>query len=314
MKKVITILISCSLALAATVMAQEDQATPNKKQQERHEKAQPQEHAAKPTRQTRETHPQQGAERGENNAKTRPATSAQQEQENPKANAEANGRRNQRNASHPAATDNQQANPAAGRPNAQRAQQANQQNARANNRNPRAAKKPDVKVVQQIKTQHRNFHAQARPQQVPAVTFNQNYRINNSEHWQGAKYAAFRSYHPERHDQGWYRSHYNRIELIGGGYYYWNNGYWYPAWGYNPSVSYYAYNGPIYTGSAAEPPDQVIANVQSVLQQEGYYKGDVDGLLGPLTRQALTDYQSANGLYTTAAIDQPTLDSLGING
>jgi hypothetical protein len=314
MKKFITILMSCSLALAATAMAQDEQPTPNKKQQEQHEKAKPKEHAAKPTRTTRETHPQQGAERGEQNAKTRPANNARQEQENAKANAEANQRRNQRNNSRPAATNNQQANSAAARANAQRAQQANRQNAQPNNRNPRAAKRPDVKVVQQIKAQHRNFHAQARPQQVPAVTFNQNYRINNSEHWQGPQYAAFRSYHPERHDQGWYRSHYSRIELIGGGYYYWNSGYWYPAWGYNPSASYYVYNGPIYTGSAAEPPDQVIADVQSILQQQGYYKGDVDGLLGPLTRQALTDYQAANGLYTTAAIDQPTLDSLGING
>jgi hypothetical protein len=38
----------------------------------------------------------------------------------------------------------------------------------------------------------------------------------------------------------------------------------------------------------------------------------VDGLLGPLTREALTDYQSEQGLATTAAIDQPTLDSLGM--
>jgi hypothetical protein len=69
---------------------------------------------------------------------------------------------------------------------------------------------------------------------VPAVTFNQNYRIQGSEQWQGPQYEVFRSYHPERHDQGWYRSHYNRVELFGGGYYYWNNGYSYPAWGYDP--------------------------------------------------------------------------------
>jgi peptidoglycan hydrolase-like protein with peptidoglycan-binding domain len=38
----------------------------------------------------------------------------------------------------------------------------------------------------------------------------------------------------------------------------------------------------------------------------------VDGLLGPLTREALAAYQSAQGIEPTAAIDQPTLDSLGL--
>jgi peptidoglycan hydrolase-like protein with peptidoglycan-binding domain len=65
-------------------------------------------------------------------------------------------------------------------------------------------------------------------------------------------------------------------------------------------------------GHHAEPPDKVIADVQAVLQDMGYYTGEVDGLLGPLTREALTAYQTDNGLATTAAIDQPTLDSLGM--
>jgi hypothetical protein len=175
-----------------------------------------------------------------------------------------------------------------------------------------AAKKPDPQKVQQIKSQHANFRAQPKPQQVPAVTFNQNRRIERSEQWQGPQYEVFRSYRPEWHDQGWYRSHYNRVELIGGGYYFWNAGYWYPAWGFDPSAQYYAYDGPIYVGHRAEPPDKVIADVQAVLQEMGYYKGEVDGLLGPLTREALTAYQADNGLTTTAAIDQPTLDSLGM--
>jgi len=186
-------------------------------------------------------------------------------------------------------------------------QQRGQANAAA------AAKKPAPQQVQQIKAQHANFRAQPKPQQVPAVTFNQNYRIQGSDRWQGPQYEVFRSYHPERHDQGWYRSHYNRLELIGGGYYYWNNGYWYPAWGYDSSAEYYAYDGPIYVGQRAEPPDRVIADVQAELQQMGYYQGEVDGLLGPLTRQALTAYQADQGLMTTAAIDQPTLDSLGMS-
>src|SRR5437868_699579 len=102
-----------------------------------------------------------------------------------------------------------------------------QQNAGANT----TTTKPDKQKVQevkqqaqQIKQQHVNFRAQPRPDKVPAVTFNQGYRIQGSESWQGPQYEVFRSYHPERHDRNWYHSHYNRVELIGGGYYYWNNG------------------------------------------------------------------------------------------
>jgi hypothetical protein len=173
-------------------------------------------------------------------------------------------------------------------------------------------KRPAPQQVQQVKAQHANFHAQPKPQQVQAVTFNQNHRIEGSEHWQGQQYEVFRSYHPEWHDQGWYHSHYPNVTLIAGGYYFFNQGYWFPAWGYNASSQYYAYDGPIYVGQRAVPPDQVIAQTQALLQQMGYYTGEVDGLLGPLTREALTAYQADNGLAQTAAIDQPTLDSLGL--
>jgi len=87
-------------------------------------------------------------------------------------------------------------------------------------------------------------------------------------------------------------------------------GWWYPAWGYAPNA-YYAYNGPIY-GYNGLPPDQVTANVQATLQQQGHYHGEVDGQLGPLTRAALANYQRDHGLYMTSAIDSPTLESLGM--
>jgi hypothetical protein len=162
----------------------------------------------------------------------------------------------------------------------------------------------------QIKQQHVNFKAQPRPDTVQAVTFSQNYRIQGSDRWSGPQYEVFRSYHPERHDQGWYHSHYQRVELIAGGFYFWNNGYWFPAWGYDTGHEYYAYDAPIYVGHRAEPPDRVIADVQLELQQMGYYRGEVDGLLGPLTREALTAYQADQGLQVTAVIDEPTLSSL----
>ena len=158
--------------------------------------------------------------------------------------------------------------------------------------------------------QHFNLASNTRSTKYTAVKFQQNRQIQGSQHWQGKNYWAFRNYRPVWHDRGWWRNHYNRVVFVYGGWYYWNSGWWYPAWGYAPN-SYYAYDGPIYAYNSL-PPDQVVANVQAALQEQGYYQGEVDGLLGPLTRQAIAAYQADHGLYATSAIDQPTLSSLGM--
>ena len=145
-----------------------------------------------------------------------------------------------------------------------------------------------------------------------AVKFNQNYKIAGANHWHGQKYVVFQNYHPSWHDQWWWDQHYhNHITIVFGAPYYWDAGYWYPAWGYNPGASFY-FDGPIYASNPEMDPGQVVANVQSALQQEGYYQGEVDGVLGPQTRAALAEYQSAQGLEPTGAVDEPTLETLGM--
>ncbi|HKR94288.1 MAG TPA: peptidoglycan-binding domain-containing protein [Candidatus Angelobacter sp.] len=189
----------------------------------------------------------------------------------------------------------------AGKPN-----QAKKANANQN------AAKGKVANNKPIKPRHFNLPKQPNTAKAPPVKFQQGRRIQGSQNWQGQKYAVFRNYQPQWHDQNWWHNHYggNNFVFVFGAPYYWNAGYWFPAWGYNPNA-YYAWDGPIY-GHNRMPPDQVIANVQSALQQQGYYHGDVDGLIGPLTRGAIADYQRDHGLYTTSTIDQPTLQSLGI--
>jgi hypothetical protein len=160
--------------------------------------------------------------------------------------------------------------------------------------------------------QARQFNLANKPN--PAITsvkFRANNQIQGSQNWQGQHYQAFRAYRSQWHDSGWWGQHYSRVGLFGGGWYYWNSGFWYPAWGYDPGYSYYPYDGPIY-GYNNLPPDQVVANVQTALQEQGYYHGEVDGLLGPLTRAAIADYQRDQGLYITSAIDEPTLSALGM--
>jgi hypothetical protein len=162
-----------------------------------------------------------------------------------------------------------------------------------------------------VEAKHFNLTNSPNPK-IKSMKFQQNYHIQGSENWKGQNYRVFQNYRGEWHDQGWWHNHYNRIVLISGGWYFWNAGYWFPAWGYNPAVAYYPYNGPIYAYNNL-PPNQVIANVQSTLQAQGYYQGQADGLLGPETRAALANYQQAHGLYTTEAIDEPTLESLGMS-
>lgn len=134
-----------------------------------------------------------------------------------------------------------------------------------------------------------------------------NYNPSGTWHYDQAR----RRHHRQRHDRSWWRSRYSRIALFAGGYYYWDNNYWYPAYGYDPYYSTYTYDEPIY-GYNDLSPAQVIANVQTALQEQGYYDDQVDGLIGPRTRAGLRAFQRDNGLPITAAIDGPTLKALGL--
>src|SRR5437763_11091216 len=138
-------------------------------------------------------------------------------------------------------------------------------------------------------------------------------RITNNwrgDAFRGQRYAAFRNYNRQWHDRSWWRSHYDRIIFVNNGWYYWNAGYWFPAWGYAPSVSY-VYDGPMY-GYNGWTPDRITVEVQQQLARAGYYDGPIDGLLGPMTREAIAAYQAENGLAITSAIDEPTLATLGL--
>lgn len=190
--------------------------------------------------------------------------------------------------------------------------QSNQLPAVQNNPKSAALTNKSAPNIQAIKAKYSNFKAKPNAA-IASAQFNQNYQIAGAQNWTGPQYQAFVSYRPQWHDQGWWQSRYaDNLLLIGGGWYYWDSGYWYPAWGYDTAYSYYPYDGPIYVGDNRVPFDQVVADCQATLQEQGYYKGEVDGLMGPLTRDALASFQRDHGLITTAALDQPTLSSLGL--
>ena len=123
---------------------------------------------------------------------------------------------------------------------------------------------------------------------------------------------AFRRHWHESHDRNWWHDHCQTIVFVNTGYYFLDGSYWYPAYGYDPLQTYYDYDGPVYTYSNLLP-DEVIANVQTALQDAGYYYGEITGSLGVDTRAAIANFQRDYGLQITGAIDEDTVGALGLN-
>lgn len=122
---------------------------------------------------------------------------------------------------------------------------------------------------------------------------------------------AFRRHWHEWHDRNWWHNHCETIVFVTTGYYFLDGSYWYPAYGYDPLQTYYDYDGPVYTYSNLLP-DEVIANVQTALQGSGYYFGSITGSLSVDTRAAVANFQRDYGLPITGAIDEATVEALGL--
>ncbi len=122
---------------------------------------------------------------------------------------------------------------------------------------------------------------------------------------------AFRRHRHEWHNRDWWYNNCDTIVFVTTGYYFLDGSYWYPAFGYDPLTSYYDYDGPIYTYGNLLP-DEVITNVQVALQDAGYYFGPITGSLSFETRAALANFQRDYGLPISGAIDEPTVEMLGL--
>ena len=133
----------------------------------------------------------------------------------------------------------------------------------------------------------------------------------------------------DRHRHHGHRSYgYNR------GYYGYGRGYGY---GYRPYRSYsrpsiglsFFSSGPAYYSSpsyytreryttyrsapsAYSYDGSLSAEVQEALKRRGYYRGAIDGDIGPGSRSAIRAYQADRGLAVTGRIDSSLLDALGI--
>jgi hypothetical protein len=98
-------------------------------------------------------------------------------------------------------------------------------------------------------------------------------------------------------------------------YYYYGYGYGYGSYGYPYGYDSNYYYGEQYddqNGYADQSGNSTIAAVQERLAHEGYYRGQIDGILGAGTRAAIAEYQSSHGLRVTGALTTDTLASLGL--
>jgi His-Xaa-Ser repeat protein HxsA len=61
---------------------------------------------------------------------------------------------------------------------------------------------------------------------------------------------------------------------------------------------------------------QQVRQIQEQLKTQGLYKGRIDGMMGPETKQAIQQFQQQNNLQATGTLDQQTLAALssGTNG
>jgi hypothetical protein len=100
--------------------------------------------------------------------------------------------------------------------------------------------------------------------------------------------------------------------LFGFGYPYYSYGYpygYYGSYPYNYSYGYYGYNRPGYDTYAN---GSIVIQVQSRLARAGYYRGAIDGVMGPRTRYAIQAYERDHGLRVDGAISGSLMRNMGL--
>jgi peptidoglycan hydrolase-like protein with peptidoglycan-binding domain len=64
--------------------------------------------------------------------------------------------------------------------------------------------------------------------------------------------------------------------------------------------------------AAQELSPGMVKQVQTVLQQQNFYKGNIDGIWGPETQAAVSSYQQSKGMTANGQLTPATLSSLNL--
>lgn len=175
------------------------------------------------------------------------------------------------------------------------------------------------------------------PHTTQVMRHNQNTspRMGGSRYYSATRYNGARSYAARQYGgTRYYGATRNYGNHYGGGtgYYYGGSAYpynsyysgWpYSNWGYGTSGGYYpyaygggypysSYNNYSYYTPTSGYNGSMVAAVQRRLSQLGYYRGVVDGVIGPQTRSAIAAFESRNGMPVDGTINRPLLNTLGV--
>lgn len=132
----------------------------------------------------------------------------------------------------------------------------------------------------------------------------------------GTRYSysyPYRTYGYSSYGYPYYGYNYGPSVSIGFGSPYYGYGYGYPySYGYGYPYSYnygsYYYNQPGY----AYGNGSIVVAVQARLARSGYYRGPIDGVMGPGTRSAIAAYEQRHGLRIDGVISGPLLRNMGL--
>ncbi len=142
----------------------------------------------------------------------------------------------------------------------------------------------------------------------PAISHSRGFQPRFNQHWNGG-------------GNNWrYRHHYhgNYYAYYGYPFYpYWGwdypYGYYHP-YGYYPYGYYnYYYSEPAFGGNDnGYAGASIVAQLQERLAQAGYYHGNVDGIVGPLTRRAIRAYERDHGMPVDGRLTRQLLEQMDL--
>lgn len=79
------------------------------------------------------------------------------------------------------------------------------------------------------------------------------------------------------------------------------------------AVLLFAFSGTAVSLSKMGSVGDEVADLQTVLQKQGYYQGNIDGIFGTATRNAVLQFQRDNGLAADGIAGKNTLAAMGLN-